>query len=511
MLTRRAFLNTMGLMGSSFLLGSTGCTKISAALTKTKHPKQLPNIIFILADDMGYGDLACQNPESKIPTPNLDKLAQQGTRFTNSHSPSAVCSPTRYAILTGRYCWRTRLKRWVLWPWEKPLIDKNRLTVAQLLKDAGYHTACIGKWHLGWDWPFQDGKPLKKSDTGKTIDFHKAIKGGPTAVGFDYYFGDDVPNFPPYCFIENDHTIGIPTELKPKSMFGHRGMMLKGWRLDAVMPTITDKAVNYIKNNAKSKKPFFLYFALTAPHTPIAPAPQFRHKSKAGPYGDYVYEVDYCVGRVIDTLNQLGIIGDTLIIFTSDNGSPGRDGTNMGGPINSIRRKYHHNPSRPWRGIKADAWDGGHHVPFIACWKGHIPAHRVCAEPICHVDFMATAAALVGKKLPKNAAEDSYNMLNVLLGKPYHHPVRPAIISHSGAGLFCVRQGKWKLILGLGAGGFSGPILRPKPGQPHGQLYDMKNDPKEQKNVYLEHPDIVKKLTKLLDKYKKLGRSRDVN
>ncbi len=466
-----------------------------------------PNIVLILADDMGYGDLNCQNPESKIPTPNLDKLAQQGIRFTDAHSPSAVCTPTRYSILTGRYCWRSRLKKGVLWVWDKPLIEDGRLTVAQMLKDHGYNTACIGKWHLGWEWPTTDGKSAK-AGKGRNVDFTKPIGSGPITVGFDYYFGDDVPNFPPYCFIENDRTVGIPAESKPHGMFGIPGPMLKGWKLENVMPTITRKAVEYIEKCTKDcqRKPFFLYFSLTAPHTPIAPTSEFIGKSKAGRYGDYVYQVDHTVGEVLRALERQGVAENTLVIFTSDNGSPGRDGTNMRGGTNSVR-KYGHNPSRPWRGIKADAWDGGHRVPFIARWPGRIPAGQTCNELICHVDFMATVAAILGEKLPDGTAGDSYNLLPVLEGKKQDKPIREAVIHHSGAGLFCVRQGKWKLILGLGAGGFSGGIRKPKEGEPAGQLYDLAADPKEEKNVYAQHPEVVKKMARLLEQYKKTGRS----
>ncbi len=496
--TRRDFLKMLGAAGavmplSKFALGDEGGER--------------PNIVFILADDMGYGDLNCQNPESKIPTPNLDKLAKQGMRFTDSHSPSAVCTPTRYGILTGRYCWRTRLKKWVLWPWDKPLIKDDRLTVAEMLKNNGYDTACVGKWHLGWDWPTTDGKSPKAA-RGRNVDFTEPIGGGPTAHGFDYYFGDDVPNFPPYCFIKNDKTVGVPGVPKPKSMFGAPGPMLKGWKLEKVMPTITQKAVHYVEEHSRGSKknPFFLYFPLTAPHTPICPTKEFVGKSKAGAYGDYVYQVDHTVGEVLRALERGGVADNTLVIFTSDNGSPCLDGTNMSGKKKSVR-KYGHDPSRPWRGIKADAWDGGHRVPFIARWPGRIPAGTTNDELICHVDFMATVAAILGQRLPNDAAEDSYNMLPVLKGKKQSRPVREAVIHHSGGGLFCVRQGKWKLILGLGPGGFSGRIRKPGPNDPDGQLYNLAEDPKEKNNLYSQHPEIVEKLSRLLERYRKSGRS----
>lgn len=257
MLNRREFFKI-----ASIAAGTAGLSRCAWAIEKkTKKAISHPNIVFILADDMGYGDLACQNPESKIPTPNLDHLAAEGMRFTEAHSPSAVCTPTRYGILTGRYCWRSRLKKSVLWQWEKSLIEKDRLTVPMVLREEGYSTACIGKWHLGWDWVTKDGSELTRKDTGRTVDFTKPIGGGPLAAGFDYYFGDDVPNLPPYCFIENNRTIGIPTVIKPKKMYGVSGIMMDGWKLDWVMPAITDKAVDYIDKAAQKDNPFLLYFA----------------------------------------------------------------------------------------------------------------------------------------------------------------------------------------------------------------------------------------------------------
>jgi len=515
-MNRRDFLKTAGFGVSTFLFP----TGLGAGIQSAAEKCARPHVIFILADDMGYGDLACQNPESKISTPNLDRLAKEGIRFTDAHSPSAVCTPTRYGLLTGRYAWRTELKSGVLWPWDRPLIEPDRMTAGHLMKEAGYHTACIGKWHLGWDWPTRDGTrindilPVGRYDKKKRaafnsgIDLSKRITGGPLSRGFDYYFGDDVPNFPPYCFIENDHVTEQPTEEKPKSFFGHAGMMAKDWRLDGVMPSITKKACEYIERQSldPADQPFFLYFSLTAPHTPIAPAKEFQGKSRAGAYGDYVYQVDHTVGDILKTLDRCNIRDNTLIIFTSDNGSPGRDGSDMNGEINSVRA-FGHNPSRPWRGIKSDVWDGGHRVPFLARWPGHIPAGITCPEPICHVDLLATLAALVGVKLKNNAGEDSYNLLPVLTGQTAKEPLREAIVHHSGSGLFAVRRGKWKLILGLGPGGFSGPIRKPRSGEPEGQLYDIQADPREKKNLYALHPEVVEELSNLLERYKTSGRS----
>jgi len=513
---RREFLQAAGCALGTLLM--PGCSRSWARLKNEE--KTLPNIVYILADDMGYGDLACQNPDSKTPTPNLDRLASEGIRFTDAHSPSAVCSPTRYGILTGRYCWRTRLKRSVLWPWDKPLIDANRLTVSKLLKAHGYDTACIGKWHLGWDWPTTDGKePVSIGKTnvassGSNVDFKKPIANGPTTRGFDYYFGTAVPNFPPYCFIENEMTVGVPDGKKPDDMFGSPGPILEGWKLEEILPGLERKAVEYIDakggriNNPAFRqtagKPFFLYVPLTAPHTPIAPARQFKGRSEAGAYGDFICQVDYVTGQIIDALKHNGLSDNTLVIFTSDNGSPGRDGTNMSGKTNSVRR-FGHNPSYIYRGIKADAWDGGHRVPFIARWPGCIKAGSVSNETICHVDLMATCAAILGYELPPNAGEDSYNILPALTGSKLTKPIRQATVHHSGNGMFAIRRRKWKLILGRGSGGWSG---RGRPEDPPVQLYDMSMDVSERTNLCNEYPHIVEQLTKLLQKYKLQGHSR---
>jgi arylsulfatase A-like enzyme len=478
-----------------------------------------PNVVFILADDMGFGDLACQNPDSKIPTPHLDRLAANGMRFTDAHSPSAVCTPTRYGLLTGRYCWRGRLKRGVLWSWDKPLIEPERLTVGKLLQSHGYDTACIGKWHLGWDWPTTDGKDpvgMGRSDpnSGANVDFLAAIKNGPTTRGFDYYFGTAVPNFPPYCFIENDRTVGLPTVMKPKAMFGAPGPMLPGWKLEEILPGLGQKTVAYIdakgghgENRAFGQtqgSPFFIYMPLTAPHTPIAPDVQARGKSRAGAYGDFVHEVDRVVGDVIQALERNGFTDHTLVIFTSDNGSPGRDGTNMNGATNSVRQ-FGHNPSYIYRGIKADIWEGGHRVPFLAQWPGKIRPGSVCHKTICHVDLLATCADLLRFQLPSQAGEDSFSFLGDLLGRSDGGPAREPVIHHSINGLFAIRQGKWKFVDGAGSGGWSGQ----GDGLP-GQLYDLAEDPGEQHNLYEDAAcqGVVNRLKTLLDQYKTQGYSR---
>ena len=354
-----------------------------------------PNIVFILADDLGYGDLGCYNKDSKIPTPNLDRLAREGTRFTDAHAPTSVCSPTRYAILTGRYSWRTRLQRGVLGPWDKPLIAAERLTVASLLKQHGYTTACIGKWHLGLNWQTKDGQsPSTRDDPMSNVDFTKPIADGPTTRGFDHYFGTIVPNYPPYCFIENDHTVGIPSvrDTGRADQFNIPGPMLPGWKLVNILPELTRHAVTWIEDTAKTQKPFFLYLPLTSPHFPVVPAPEFIGKSKAGAYGDFVFQTDWTVGQVLEALERNKLADNTLIMVSSDNGAAGRS-------------------YAPLRGAKTSIYEGGHREPFVARWPGKIKAGSVCEDTICLNDLMATCAEIVSAKLPDNAGEDSVSIL----------------------------------------------------------------------------------------------------
>ncbi len=479
-----------------------------------------PNIVIILADDLGYGDPGCYNDESLIPTPNIDQLANQGMRFLDAHTPSSVCTPTRYGLLTGRYCWRTRLKRSVLWPWDPPLLESERLTLPEMLQQQGYVTGCVGKWHLGWDWPLENGKYLTDEFQGFTlpakqraawadrIDFSKPTRGGPTDHGFQHYFGDDVPNFPPYAFIENRQTVGLPSVSKPADYFGHPGPATPAWDLSLVMPRITQEAVDFIDHRQTDPEhPFFLLVTLTAPHTPIAPSPHFIGKSKAGWYGDYVHQVDWTVGQIHQALKRNHFTKDTLFIFTSDNGSPQRNGVNMNGPIGSVK-EFGHDPSRPWRGMKSDAWEGGHRVPFVAVWPDHIKANATSGEPIILTDLMRTLAGLVDFQLDDKTAEDSFDIRPALFAKTdskKEKPIHDHLVHHSGNGLFAIRQGPWKLILGRNSGGFT--QYRPPADAPAGQLYNLESDPAEKNNVYNQHPDLVLKLTRRLDEIKTAGRS----
>ena len=477
----------------------------SGGLHAAEPPK--PNVVYILADDLGYGDPGCYNPASKIPTPNIDRLAREGMRFTDAHSPSAVCTPTRYALLTGRYAWRTRLQRGVLGPYSQPLLAEQQLTVPALLRDQGYATACIGKWHLGWGWPMPD------SD-GKR-DFSKPIPNGPITRGFDSYFGTDVPNYPPYCFIENDRTAGIPSANAPvgRDSFNIAGLMLPDWKLVDVLPGLEKRAVEYIAKAAQSGKPFFLYLPLTSPHFPVVPSPAFKGKSKAGDFGDFVVQTDHVVGKVLDALEKAGVADTTLVVFTSDNG-PEISGEVINGAYDRLK-EFGHASMGTLRGTKRDAWEGGHRVPFLARWPGRIPAGTICAETVCHVDLMATLAAMLKVKLPADAGVDSVSILPALLGEPRKVPLREATVHHSAQGKFALRRGDWVLILAP-TGDDNG-----KRGEPDwfrkdrgyaahtnaGELFNLAADPTQKTNLYAAEPGLVQELATLMERYVTAGRS----
>jgi arylsulfatase A len=495
-----------------FLLGLTCCGN---SLQATEPP----NIVYILADDLGYGDLGCYNAQSKIPTPRLDQFATQGMRFTDAHSPSAVCTPTRYALLTGRYAWRTRLQRNVLGPWDKPLIAPDRLTVGKLLQQHGYETACIGKWHLGQNYATTDGKPAMGGvkNALSNVDFTQPISDGPIARGFDHYFGTIVPNYPPYCFIENDRTVGIPSIPTTGGNFNIPGPMVPGWKLENILPDLTTHAVHWIEGAAQRKKPFFLYFSLTSPHYPVVPSADFVGKTQVGAYGDFVHQTDWSIGQVLDALQRAGVADNTLVIFTSDNGAE-ITGEVKPGAYDRVQQ-FEHRSSGELRGAKRDAWEGGHRVPFIARWPGKITTGSVSDEIVCHVDFMATVAAILEQKLPENAAEDSVNILPVLLGEKLNAPVREATVNHSARGKFAIRQGDWVLIDAPsgddnGANGEPAWLKSERGYTPHtqaGELFNVREDLSQRHNLYAEKPEMVSQLKSLLLKYMNDGRSTPGN
>ncbi len=479
---------------------------IASGMLRAADPPK-PNVVYLLADDLGYGDPGCYNPASKIPTPNLDRLAKEGVRFTDAHSPSAVCTPTRYALLTGRYAWRTRLQRNVIGLFAPPLIAEKQLTVPAMLREQGYATACIGKWHLGWGWP-------KPGDDGKR-DFTKPIPDGPTTRGFDSYFGTDVPNYPPYCFLENDRTVGIPSVAAPvgKDSFNIAGPMVPDWKLVDVLPGLEKRAVEHIGKASKGGKPFFLYLPLTSPHFPVVPAAEFKGKSKVGDYGDFVMQTDAVVGKVLDALKVAGVEKNTLVIFTSDNGPEVAGEVNPG--AYDRRKEFGHASMGDLRGVKRDAWEGGHRVPFVARWPGKIAAGTTCDETICHVDLLATLAAVLDVKLPADAGVDSVNVLPALLGEKRKAPMREATVHHSGQGKFAIRKGDWVLILAP-TGDDNGKQGEPlwfrldhgyKPNSEAGELFNLKVDPAQKTNLYATEAAKVKELAALMARYVTEGRS----
>lgn len=468
----------------TLLLGAT-----LAAAEAAAPAKALPNIIYILADDLGYGDVQALNPQrGKIPTPHIDKLAAAGMTFVDAHSGSSVCTPTRYGVLTGRYAWRTKLQSGVLDGYVTPLIAEDRLTVPALLKEFGYHSACIGKWHLGYTIEGADktgGNKAKGKNKDKTNDERNQSKGvgaplgaitrdGPTTRGFDTFFGFHHARMIKSLF-ENDRVTQI---IEPVEM----------------LPLLTKRAEIYIAERAKSGAPFFLYLPLNSPHTPIVPSKEWQGKSGLGAYGDFVMETDWAIGQVLAALDRAGIADNTLVIMTSDNGcSPAAKTDQL--------EKEGHFASAQYRGYKSDIWDGGHRVPFIVRWPVQVKAGSQCAQTICHTDLLATAADIVGKKLPDNAGEDSVSFVPALHGQTIP-ATRAAVVHHSISGKFAIRQANWKLELCAGSGGWSKGGDKESP-----QLYDMAADPGEMTNLAKEKPEIVAKLAKLLEQYVSAGRS----
>lgn len=487
---------------------------ISLQTTCTAHaapPAPHPNFVYILADDLGYGDVHALNPSGKIATPHMDQLIGSGLAFTEAHSSSAVCTPSRYSILTGRYNWRSALKHGVLEGFSPPLIEEGRLTVAEMLHEHGYATAVIGKWHLGLGWahrPLPVGEELGNENLGRTIDFTKPISRGPTTLGFDEYFGISASlDMPPYTFIANNRVTALPTIEKSFPWTGvgketHHtrvGPAAPDFDTVDVLPTLTQHAVEYIRAHAREGKPFFLYLPLTAPHTPLAVSKEWRGRSGLNDYADFVMETDAAIGEVLAAIDASGAGNNTVVLLASDNGcSPAAD--------YPFLTTHGHDPSAGRRGYKADIFDGGHRTPLVVRWAGHVAAGSRSNAFVCLDDFMATCADIVGVKLPDNAAEDSISFLPEMEGKPGR---RDTLVLHSINGSFGIRQGQWKLEFCPDSGGWS----YPRPGKdstkgwPRWQLYDLAADPAEQKNVLDQYPEVVQRLGKLLRQYVLEGRS----
>ncbi len=490
---------------SLFILICLNCSK------PIKKEVKKPNIIYVLADDLGYGDISSFNPDSKINTSNIDKIASEGMRFIDAHTSSAVCTPTRYGILTGRYNWRSRLKSGVLTGKSKALIPNSRSTVASMLKTQGYHTAFIGKWHLGWDWALKDedntsGEGWNPVDFNN-IDFSKPITNSPNDLGFDYAYGHSGSlDMAPYVYVENGKATMIPdsvTKNTGKYSWWRKGPTSKDFIHDDVTPNFFRKSFKYIAERSEEKQPFFLYLALPSPHTPILPTEAWKNKSGVNPYADFVMMVDAFMGQLTETLKQNGIEDNTLVIFTSDNGcSPQADYV--------VLKEKGHNPSSIYRGHKADIFEGGHRVPFIMKWPKGINKGSTSTETICTTDFMATCAELTGYTLKDNEAEDSYSMLSLFKDKNLKTPFREATVHHSINGSFAIRKGDWKLIMCPGSGGWSFPRPSDKAAidsLPENQLYNLKSDPSETQNLIVTNKEKAEELKVLLAKYITEGRS----
>ncbi|SEM67622.1 Arylsulfatase A [bacterium A37T11] len=501
-----------------FSLILSGVCIISTALGQNIADR--PNIVLILADDMGYGDVSALNLSSKIHTPVMDNILKKGIHFTDAHSSSSVCTPTRYGLLTGRYDFRSRLKKGVLNGYSPSLIEKGRVTIASFLKKEGYHTGCFGKWHLGLDWQLKDNsRPIQQPpSTGvvednfdDNVDYTARVNGGPWDFGFEESL--IIPaslDMSPYCYLDNGKVHSIPNEvLKNRSEGGtgrgslrRSGKVSKDFVFDQVLPTITNRAVTYINARAKvTNEPFFLYLPLPSPHTPWVPTKDFSGSSQAGNYGDYVKETDQMIGKVIEALAKNGLLENTLVILTSDNGSDWtpEDISQTG-----------HKSNADFRGRKADIFEAGHHVPFMAQWPGHIQAGSQSAQLICTTDMVATLAGMLHFALPNGVAEDSFNLWPAWVGKDGGKPIRDFIVHHSLGGYFAIRKGSWKLCTSLGSGGFTEPrVIKLLPGdQKCGTLFNLANDPAETNDVYLQFPEKVAELKKLLDDCQQKGYSR---
>jgi arylsulfatase A len=498
-----------------------------AALHATDSPK--PNIIVILADDLGWGDLQCYNAASKIPTPNLDQIATEGVRFTNAHTPSSVCTPTRYGLLTGRYCWRTSLKKGVLDGFDPPLIGPDETTLADLLKAQGYRTACVGKWHLGMNWHDREGNPIPlrsegRHRSGDEADFTRELTGGPLDCGFDTYFGISASlDMSPYVYLRDRRAETVPTERHEEiedTLFlaGVSGPKAAGFKMEDVLPRLGDEAVKVITGHDPDKAPLFLYLPLTSPHLPVAPSAMAKGKSASGEYGDFVWETDHTVGRVLDALEANGMTEETLVIFTSDNGGlwhswDFRADDDGGAPPKTPRGQYtagfDHHSNADWRGTKADIYEGGHRAPFLVRWPAKAKGDRVSKALVELTDVFATVAEITGAEMEKaSSGMDSVSFLPLLAGEGA--APRTFAVHHSLHGTFALRQGDWKLIEGRGSGGFTAPRDSKTftDGLP-GQLYHLSTDPGERTNQWAAEPERVAAMTTLLERIRRTS-VRDV-
>ncbi len=490
---------------------------LHAAEASKPGGKAKPNIVILYADDMGFGDLGANNPASKIPTPHLDRLAAQGMRFTDAHSSSGICTPSRYALLTGRFHWRKF--HGIVNAFDSPVLDAAELTLPEMLKQHGYRTACTGKWHLGWNWSdiqkpgeqtLIDAKKQNKILAPDAFDWSKPISGGPLSHGFDYYFGDDVPNFPPYAWFENDRVITTPTlplnitqQTKEGAWEARPGPMTPGWDFYAVGPRITDKAVAWIKQQRGQDGPFFLYAPFNSPHAPIVPSDAFIGKSQAGGFGDFMTQTDAEVGRILRALEENGFAENTLVIFSADNGAEHYAYERL--------RKFQHRSSGPLRGVKRDLYEGGHRVPFVIKWPGEVKPGSVSDALVSQVDLFATLAAIVGHALPAGVAEDSHDLLAVW--KQNAASPRRSIVHNTMAGAFAMRHDDWLLIAHKTGAHTKVPAWFDSENgyvedKHPGELYNLRTDLAQQRNLYGAEPAKVKELTTLLNSFRAKGHVR---
>ena len=498
-------------------LGSSTATINPQSVDKTTKP----NILFILTDDLGYGDLSCYNDESKVRTPNIDRLAREGMRFTDAHSPSTVCTPSRYSLLTGRMAFRIPYRSVFEGVGGPCLIKADQLTLPQMLRDQGYTTAMNGKWHVGLTFFDKAGNHITKGgvEAVKMIDYSRPIPDSPIHRGFDQFFGTAACPGTDYlyAYVDGDRIPVPPTQILDKSKLpkhaysddNRLGMIAPNYDIEEVDMVFLKKSQEFLEQHAKKnpKKPFFLLHSMNAIHLPSFAAKRFRGSTKTGPHGDFINEMDFIVGELTKTLKRLGMADNTVVMFSSDNGPETTTVVDM-------RKTYGHDGAKPWRGVKRDNWEGGHRVPFIVRWPGKTPARSTSNQTVCLTDVMATCAAITKVNLPENSAQDSINILPVLLGKQGAESIRPYTLHQTISLALAIRRGPWKYLDHKGSGGnnYNGVELKQyalpdtEPDAP-GQLYNLETDPGEKVNLYFKYPEIVREMKALLEASKKAGRT----
>jgi arylsulfatase A len=486
---------------------------------------KLPNILLILADDLGYGDVGVYNPESKVATPRMDQLAREGMMFTDAHSPATVCTPARYSIMTGRMAFRTGRHVVFQGVGGPNLIEKGRLTLPGMLQEKGYRTAKFGKWHIGLSFLDSDGKPILDNSFAavERVDYSRAIPDAPIHSGFDEFFGTACCPTTDwlYAFIDGDRIPVPPTGRVDRSKFPKNpytedfrdGWIAPDFDIEEIDIVFLRKSLEFLERHAAESrdKPFFLFHSTQAVHLPSIPAKEWQGKTGLGPHADFIAQLDDNIGSLLDKLAELSLAENTLVIVTSDNGPEVQAIVNM-------RRDHAHDGAHPWRGIKRDQWEGGHRVPMIVRWPAATRPGSVSHETISLTDIMATAAAITGYKLPNDAAEDSFDLRPVLTGEAGGEPVRPYTLHQTWGPKYAIRIGPWKYIDHQGSGGndynrwegMSQFILPEKAPEAPGQLYDLVADPGETANLYFEHPERVKEMKAMLDESMASGRSAPV-